>query len=70
MSELPPPRVHGEKNGECQECHGRIHFWPAPAAGDRDPIEGTPVEGEWRHLDAADWLDNPHEPIPVEEQST
>lgn len=47
----------------CKVCDGRIHHYPPP-----DPItEGPLGVSTWAHLDAADWIDNPHTAEPKEE---
>ncbi|OCB59679.1 hypothetical protein A5722_04705 [Mycobacterium vulneris] len=52
MAEDNPGR---NRRGECKHCHGQIYRYPL---GDSF--------GAWSHLDTADWIENPHNPEPVE----
>ena len=61
MSELPPPRVRGQRSGTCRKCDGAIRFYPRPGPA------GLEGEGQWVHMSRGDWLENPHEPEPAEE---
>lgn len=42
------------RQGTCTVCDGRIYRYPL---GDS--------MGSWVHLDKADWVDNPHDPVPA-----
>lgn len=42
------------RQGTCTVCDGRIYRYPL---GD--------TMGSWVHLDKADWVDNPHDPVPA-----
>lgn len=66
MSELPPPRVRGQRSGKCRTCKGAIRFYPRPLAG-AENLLGEPPAGMWAHLDRGDWQLNPHEPVPEED---
>jgi hypothetical protein len=43
------------RDGTCTTCAGRIYRYPHPQ---RDHLD------VWAHLDRADWIDNPHDPVP------
>lgn len=69
MTELPPARVKGQRPGICKTCRdkgrkGAILYYPRPGI-DADTA-GAETAGSWAHRDPADWLDDPHEPIPDE----
>lgn len=61
--------MRGQKRGTCKTCNGPIHFYPQSRHIDGDPIVGDDDEiaGDWAHLNAADWITNPHAPDPIEE---
>lgn len=48
------------RNGVCETCGGRIHYYPAPGTTTTAP------GGNWVHLDSNDWVDNPHVAAPKE----
>lgn len=43
------------RDGVCSICGGRIHRYPHPQRDHPDV---------WAHLDSADWIDKPHNPVP------
>lgn len=43
------------RDGTCTTCSGRIYRYPHPHSDHPDV---------WAHLDRADWIDNPHDPVP------
>lgn len=67
MSELPPPRVKGQRSSTCQRCDGHIRYYPRPGV-DEDTALADEAVGNWAHMDRADWVDDPHEPVPVEDE--
>lgn len=66
MSELPPPRVRGQRTGKCRKCDGALRYYPRPGAA--EDTAGPEVVGQWAHVDRRDWLDDPHEPDPIEDE--
>lgn len=66
-SELPPPRVRGQRSGKCRKCDGPIRYYPRPGV-DEDTAEADEAVGNWAHMNSADWLDDPHEPDPIEDE--
>lgn len=55
-----------QRPGVCELCDGQIHFYPAPVTDEQALAEGTDPSGEWVHRQPADWINNPHDPVPVE----
>ena len=49
----------------CAVCGGLIHQRINVAYGPNDQPEGQP----WLHLRAEDWIDNPHNAVPVKAPS-
>lgn len=74
MSELPPPRVKGQRSATCLTCKaagrtGHIRYYPRPGV-DEDTAAADEAVGNWVHLDRADWVDDPHEPLPDEGEAS
>lgn len=67
MSELPPPRVRGQRSGTCKTCkaagrRGAIRYYPRPGAAAGEPA------GAWSHMVRSDWTEDPHDPVPDEDE--
>ena len=70
MSELPPPRVRGQRSSTCKVCEGAIRFYPRPLSSGPEPLlTSGPEPGAWVHLDELAWRNNPHEPVPQDEDA-
>lgn len=55
-------------SGVCSVCGGVARFYPAPVPDAQALAESPPeveTTGAWVHLDAADWVDDPHTVVPV-----
>jgi hypothetical protein len=65
VSELPPPRVRGQRASTCKVCEGAIRFYPRPLASSEEPLlTSGPEPGMWAHLVESDWRADPHESVP------
>lgn len=64
-----PSIARFQKSGVCTVCGGALWFYPAPVA---DPAADDPNGeiGSWAHLAQADWVDDPHEPVPAEPEES
>lgn len=68
-SELPPPRVRGQRSSTCKRCEGAIRFYPPPTSSGAPLVTSGPEPGMWVHLDSADWGADPHDAVPQDEDA-
>lgn len=55
-----------QRSADCDTCGGELRFYPTPLADEAAMIAEQETAGEWAHLNAEDWLGDPHPPVPVE----
>lgn len=70
MSELPPPRVRGQRPSTCkvEGCGEPIRFYPRPVSSGEPLATSGPEPGNWVHLVPAAALAG-HEAVPQDEDA-
>jgi hypothetical protein len=68
-SELPPARVRGQRSSTCKVCERPIRFYPRPLSSGEPLATSGPEPGQWAHLEASAWRENPHEAVPADEDA-
>lgn len=58
-----------QRSAPCGTCGGELRFYPKPLESEEAMVAEEVTEGEWAHLNASDWIRNPHPPAPVEGQA-